>query len=446
MKFKSLFFAAVAAVFSFAACEEMNNAGQDLGSPALTVSVTELTFEEVGGDQAVVLNSTRDWKVTSSAEWVVVDPASGNASADDQTVVVSATVNPEGNRNATLTFTNGMVTKVVKVSQVGTGVTPGVPGEGDGTEASPYSASQALAITKEMEKDVQGANTVYVTGKVAEIKEAYSDQYGNMSFYVTDDGVAVDKNDMFLIFRCKYFGNEKFSSADQLKVGDEVVVVGNLINYYGNTPELKNSYVIKINGETSGSTVTPPAGDDNEGEGEEGGNEEGGQTPVAANKADFSALTASRYYEKSLTTPNGWLIENCQVHTYGTANSNETFDYVPDGEKAVVMNGKTSAKGSITSPVIAGGCGVLSFDYCYAFSESKGVDFKVEVLQNNEVVKTINVVNSSAAKLTTYTWTEEVNITGNFSLKFTNNSPSNNSSSNKDRYSVWNIAWTSKAE
>lgn len=316
MKFKSLFFAAIAAVISFASCEEMGN-GQDLGSPALTVNATELSFEEAGGDQSVVLNSTRDWKVTSSAEWVTVNPASGNASADDQTVVVSATLNEGGNRNATLTFTNGMVTKTVKVSQVGTGVTPGIPSEGDGTEASPYSASQALAITKDMEKDVQGTNTVYVTGKVAQIKDAYSDQYGNVSFYITDDGAAADKNDMFLVFRCKYFGNEKFSSADQLKVGDEVVVVGNLINYYGNTPELKNSYVIKINGETSGSTVTPPAGGENEGEG--GGNEEGG------NEDPVTPPTGDGVYDSNVT----WTLGE-------KAYDNTTDDYATNVQTALV--------------------------------------------------------------------------------------------------------------
>ena len=142
MKLKSLFFAALAAVISFASCEEMGN-GQDLGSPALTVNATELSFEEAGGDQSVVLNSTRDWKVTSSAAWVTVNPASGKASADDQTVVVSATLNEDGNRNATLTFTNGMVTKTVKVSQVGTGVT--APEEGITSIADVLKSTGALA-------------------------------------------------------------------------------------------------------------------------------------------------------------------------------------------------------------------------------------------------------------------------------------------------------------
>ena len=141
MKFKSLFFAALAAVFSFASCDEMGK-DPDLGAPAITVSATELSFEEAGGNQTLTLNATRDWKVTSTAEWVVVNPASGKASAADQTVEVSALANEGGNRNATLTFTIGMVSKTVKVSQVGTGVTP--PEEGITSIADVLAATGAL--------------------------------------------------------------------------------------------------------------------------------------------------------------------------------------------------------------------------------------------------------------------------------------------------------------
>ena len=143
MKLKNLFWGGLvcSALAVFAACEP-ENGGENLGNPALTVSATELTFEEAGGDQPLTLNATRDWKVTSTAEWVVVNPASGQASADDQTVVVSAVQNEGGNRNATLTFTIGMVTKTVKVSQVGTGVTP--PEEGITSIADVLAATGAL--------------------------------------------------------------------------------------------------------------------------------------------------------------------------------------------------------------------------------------------------------------------------------------------------------------
>ena len=193
-----------------------------------------------------------------------------------------------------------------------------------------------------------------------------------------------------------------------------------------------------------GTVVTPPAGGDDDDNGDD--DNTGNVTPVGGNSDDFAALTSSRYYEASLTTPNGWVLNNCQVHTYGTANSNDTFAYVPEGNKAVCMNGKTAAAGKVTSPVIAGGCEALSFNYCYPFSESNGVSIKVEILQNDAVVKSFDVVNKTAAKYEVCSHTEQIGVTGNFTIRFSNNSPSNNSSSNKDRYSIWNITWTSKAE
>ena len=133
---------------------------------------------------------------------------------------------------------------------------------GEGTEANPYSASEAMAVAAAMSDGDERAN-VYVKGKVAQIKEAYSEQYGNVSYYITNDGTAVDTKQMFLVYRCKYFNGEKFTSEDQLKVGDEVIVVGTMVNFYGNTPELKNCHIAKLNGSsapgTSGGEVTPPA-------------------------------------------------------------------------------------------------------------------------------------------------------------------------------------------
>ena len=182
MKFKSLFFAAIAAVFSFASCEEMGK-DQDLGSPALTVNATELSFEEAGGDQSVILNSTRDWRVTSSAEWVVVDPASGKASADDQTVVVSATLNEGGNRNATLTFTNGMVTKIVKVSQVGTGVT--APEEGITSIADVLKSTGALAEGTVIKGIV--VSNLELNNLTSKKGMYVQDETGALQFYLSDN-------------------------------------------------------------------------------------------------------------------------------------------------------------------------------------------------------------------------------------------------------------------
>lgn len=251
----------------FTACNSDDKG--ELGNPALTVSVSEFTFDEAGSDKALTLNATRDWRVSSCPEWVVVTPASGKASADDQTVVVSALANTGANRNGNVVFTIGTVQKTVVVNQAGSGVTPSTGG--DGTAASPYTAAKVTEVANEMSESETKEN-VYVTGTVSRIKDAYNSQYGNISYYIKNDGSDVE----FLIYRGKYFNGDKFTSADQLKVGDVVVVCGTLQNYMGNTPELlAGNKIISINGQTSA-----------------GSGDSGADTPVVAPTEIPSAITS----------------------------------------------------------------------------------------------------------------------------------------------------------
>ena len=118
MKLRNLILGAFSAVALFAACQEEE---ANLGTPDISISTNELTFDVDGGEQALTLNATRDWKVETDADWVVVDPAKGEASADDQTVVVTVLENTGMDRTADLKFTIGMKSKYLTVSQAGPG-------------------------------------------------------------------------------------------------------------------------------------------------------------------------------------------------------------------------------------------------------------------------------------------------------------------------------------
>jgi hypothetical protein len=79
------------------------------------------------------------------------------------------------------------------------------------------------------------------------------------------------------------------------------------------------------------------------------------------------------------------------------------------------------------------------------FTDKNGISFQIDVIQNDEVVKTLTVT-KGAAEVTQKVPIEhsvDVNVSGTFSLKFTNLCPSNSTSSNKDRVSIWNLTWTS---
>lgn len=135
----------------------------------------------------------------------------------------------------------GTGSKLVSVNGQ-TGVTVG-----DGTEGNPYSASQALEMIANGENNPDAE--VYIKGKVSQIKEV-SAQFGNATYWISDDG---STDNQLYVFRGKYLNGEEFTSEDQLKVGDEVVILGKLTTYNGDPQVNTGSSIVSLNGESGGS-------------------------------------------------------------------------------------------------------------------------------------------------------------------------------------------------
>lgn len=137
-----------------------------------------------------------------------------------------------------------------KGTEIGGGNTPdpgpvGTP-EGDGTEASPFNVAAAQAKIKTLGADV-ASEEFYIKGIISNVKEV-STQFGNATYHISDDGTTAGQLE---VFRGYYINGEKFTSEDLIKVGDEVVILGKLINYKGNTPEVnQGNKLISINGKT----------------------------------------------------------------------------------------------------------------------------------------------------------------------------------------------------
>ena len=122
---------------------------------------------------------------------------------------------------------------------------------GTGTETDPYNVA---AVLKLYENNSYDANKeVYVKGIVAKV--GIDTGYGNATYYISDDGTST--ND-FEIYRGKYLNGDKFTSTDQLKVGQTVVVCGKLTEYNSTKEMAQGSKLISIEGEgtTSGSDET----------------------------------------------------------------------------------------------------------------------------------------------------------------------------------------------
>ena len=138
----------------------------------------------------------------------------------------------------------------------GTPTTDSEP-KGSGTLEDPYNAAKALEVATALEPGAKTESDVYVSGKIASIKYTFSAQYGTATFDISDDGTtAVTK---FTCYSVYYLGNRAWVDGDaQVKVGDDVVICGKLVNYKdektGNTtPETasKEAWIYSLNGETS---------------------------------------------------------------------------------------------------------------------------------------------------------------------------------------------------
>lgn len=153
------------------------------------------------------------------------------------------------NYNGTYEFTQGCYIYSLNGETSGGG-TPSGPVAGSGTLEDPYNVAAITQLAASLASNAKSDN-VYFKGKVSSIKENYSTQYGNATFYISDDGTT---NGEFLIFQCLYLGNVKYTSGDLLKEGDEVIMYGKVTNYKGNTLESSKgeAYVYSLNGKTEG--------------------------------------------------------------------------------------------------------------------------------------------------------------------------------------------------
>ncbi len=143
-------------------------------------------------------------------------------------------------------------------------VNPGTP-EGDGTLEKPFNSVKAYEFTKSLAADATTETDYYVYGKVSAVKEL-STQFGNATYSVTSEG----SSQAFDIFRGYYLNGDKFTAEDQLKVGDEVIVCGKLVNFKGNTTQMaQGSKIYSINGQTGGEPTPGPGDITAEGDGSE---------------------------------------------------------------------------------------------------------------------------------------------------------------------------------
>lgn len=199
-------------------------------------------------------------------------------------------------------------------------------GTGAGTLLDPFDCIAAANYATKLGADVESTEDVYIKGKVVSISEEYTTNYGNASFDISNDG---ENKNTFKVWRALYLGNKKFTSGKtQIKVGDDVIICGKVINYYGNTPETvqNKAYLYSLNG------VTEDAGGDTsdvpQGEAKGSGTLDDPYNCVAA-LAFTSALGKDEKSEKEIYIKG---IVSQIKEQYGTQYGNASFCISDDGK------------------------------------------------------------------------------------------------------------------
>ena len=205
-------------------------------TPVIKPASTSITVPSNGGEQHITYTILypEDGKaltaVSSETTWIT----SINCETAG-TVSFVAEANEGAERTATITLSYpGAEDVVVDVKQGAAAATAN-----DGSLEHPYTAAEAIAVID----SGTGLTGKYVKGIVKEVV-SHNSSYGSMVYNI-ESGEKTLK-----IFNGYDFGHTKFLGTDDLKVGDEVVVFGDLYKYNTVYELNTDNYLISINGKT----------------------------------------------------------------------------------------------------------------------------------------------------------------------------------------------------
>jgi len=217
----------------------------------LKVSPDAISMPSAGGEAEITLFCKGNGlDVQPQEDWISI--ANINVAADSTVVKIRVAENLGDPRNGSVvvkTSIPGQVSEAtVAISQAGL----------SGTLATPFTVAQAIEYCKSL--GTTSTEDFYIKGKVTKIQSQFGAQYGNGTFWISDDGTDSVSEDMkstadtshdFEVYRTLYLGNRKWVEGDKtVAAGDEVIVCGNLTVYNGISETASGkSYLYSLNGE-----------------------------------------------------------------------------------------------------------------------------------------------------------------------------------------------------
>ena len=122
-----------------------------------------------------------------------------------------------------------------------------------GPKGDTIDVAEAIRLGLELPSGSTSSKYYYVLGCVKGISTPFDANYGNITPIITNK----NNNRQMMCYRLKSFKGANFESADQLEVGDVVVVYGQIQNRYG-TPQLtQGCYLVASDNPNSGYIPAP---------------------------------------------------------------------------------------------------------------------------------------------------------------------------------------------
>ncbi|MBO4446777.1 MAG: hypothetical protein J5764_01480 [Bacteroidales bacterium] len=174
---------------------------------------------------------------SSTKQGSITSPEAGVADFNGKDIIITG-------------YFNGLSGGGKYLNVIATSITEYTPGA-KGTVSNPYGALELAAL---LAGGTKIEECVYVSGKVSKLVNAFGTQFGNGTFWISDDGTynETDPTKNFEAYQVYYLGAKWWAEGDsQVAVGDEVVLYGN-VTYYAKykTPETssKKAYLYSLNG------------------------------------------------------------------------------------------------------------------------------------------------------------------------------------------------------
>lgn len=246
-------------------CGKLTDGSQSAETYVITGYITDVFANTNNNQQSFWMADTKDGGKVIQAFWANLPEGVEKFTAGSKVAITG--------RLLKYVKTDGTVVPEVKnptVTIVETGggtVTPDQPIEGTpagtGVESDPYNVAGALAYIQTLSAEDKPEALVYTKGVISEVVKLGTS--GSIQFKMQDKNV----NNSLLVYYCNNLGNVAFSAQTDLKVGDEVIVCGKVVNYAGNTPEYTpGAYLVSLNGKTEGEGGgSTPGGEEKPGEG-----------------------------------------------------------------------------------------------------------------------------------------------------------------------------------